>query len=269
MSDRRVSVVLGGARGIGAATARALAARGSHVVVVDRASDDPRLPYALASAADLDAALDAARRVKAQDVTVTGVVADVTDEDAMREVVAGVEDRHGRIDAVVVCAGVVAGGVPVWEMPREQVDAVLDVNLAGVVTAARVGIPALLRTRAVPCEGRFIAVASIAGTRGLPMLASYCAAKAGVLGFVRALAAELRGSGITANTVSPGSTDTLILTESARLYALPGAEAFATQQPIGRLINPMEVATVIAWLAGPDSGAITGADHTVDGGLSL
>ena len=95
----------------------------------------------------------------------------------------------------------------------------LDVNLGGVLTAARVGVPALLR-RPEPREGRFIAVASAAATRGLPMLAAYCAAKAGVTGLVRALAAELGGTGVTANAVSPGSTRTPILDESARLYGL-------------------------------------------------
>lgn len=268
MTDRRSSVVIGGARGIGAATAAALAARGDHVVIVDRASDDPRLPYALASPEDLDRAVETARAASKHGASIDSAIADVTDEDALRAVFADAAARHGRVDAVVVCAGVVAGGVPVWEMPREQVDAVLEVNLTGVVTAARAGVPFLL-DGAEPRSGRFIAVASTAGSRGLPMLSSYCAAKAGVIGFVRALAAELRGSGVTANTVSPGSTDTLILAESARLYDLPHAESFATQQPIERLIEPAEVATVIAWLAGPDSGAITGADHAVDGGLAL
>ena len=106
----------------------------------------------------------------------------------------------------------------------------LDIDLGGVLNLARVAVPALLR-RPEPRHGRFIAVASAAATRGLPMLAAYCAAKAGVAGFVRALATELRGTGVTANAVSPGSTATVILDESARLYGLPSAEAFAAQQP--------------------------------------
>jgi NAD(P)-dependent dehydrogenase (short-subunit alcohol dehydrogenase family) len=101
------------------------------------------------------------------------------------------------------------------------------------------------------------------------MLAAYCAAKAGVAGFVRALATELRGTGITANAVSPGSTGTPILDESARLYGLPSAESFAAQQPLERLLEPGEVAAVLAFLAGDGSSGMTGSVVPVDGGLAL
>jgi NAD(P)-dependent dehydrogenase (short-subunit alcohol dehydrogenase family) len=101
------------------------------------------------------------------------------------------------------------------------------------------------------------------------MLAAYCAAKAGVAGLVRALGAELGDTGVTANAVSPGSTDTPILAESARLYGLDDVGTFAAQQPVRRLLDPREIAEVIAFLAGPSSGAMTGAVVPVDGGLSL
>jgi NAD(P)-dependent dehydrogenase (short-subunit alcohol dehydrogenase family) len=86
---------------------------------------------------------------------------------------------------------------------------------------------------------------------------------------VRALALELRGTGVTANTISPGSTRTAVLDESARLYGLGTAEEFAAQQPIERLLEPAEVAAMAVWLAGPAGAAVTGADLPVDGGLAL
>ena len=128
-------------------------------------------------------------------------------------------ERWGELEAVVANAGVIAGGAPAWELARRQERAVARGLPRGVMVAARAGIPALLR-RPAPRRGRFVATASAAATRGLPGLAAYCAAKAGVAGFVRALAADLRGTGITANAVAPGSTRTPILDESARLYDL-------------------------------------------------
>jgi NAD(P)-dependent dehydrogenase (short-subunit alcohol dehydrogenase family) len=101
------------------------------------------------------------------------------------------------------------------------------------------------------------------------MLAAYCAAKAGVTGLIRALAAELGDTGVTANAISPGSTDTPMLAESARLYGLPERDSFAGQQPLGRLVSPDEVAAALVWLAGPDSSGMTGAVVPVDGGLAL
>ncbi len=256
----RTALVTGAARGIGAATVLRLAEQGYAVLAVDVAADDPALPYALGSEAEL-AAVAAKSGAEV-------FVADVRDPAALAAAVAVVERRWGGLDVAIAAAGVIAGGVPQWEVPPEQEEAVLDVDLRGVLNLARVAIPALLR-RPAPRSGRFLAVASAAATRGLPMLAAYCAAKAGVAGLVRALGAELGGTGVTANAVSPGSTDTPILAESARLYGLPEAGDFAAQQPVARLLEPAEIARVLVFLADPDSGATTGAVVPVDGGLAL
>jgi SDR family mycofactocin-dependent oxidoreductase len=263
----RVAVVTGAARGIGAATVRALANQGWAVLAVDVAADDPALPYPMGSQGELSTVVTEVNRLTGAD-RVRARVADVRDRDAVRTAVADAERWWGGLDAAIAAAGVVAGGVPMWELPPEQERAVLEVNLGGVVNLAHAAVPALLR-RPRPRSGRFLAVASAAATRGLPMLAAYCAAKAGVAGLVRALGAELGASGVTANAVSPGSTDTPILAESARLYGLPAAEEFAAQQPVGRLLDPGEIAEVLAFLAGPASGAMTGAVVAVDGGLAL
>ena len=260
----RVALVTGAARGIGAATVRALAAQGWAVLAVDRCADDPALPYRLGSRDELDTVVAGA----SADGSAAAFAADARDETALAAAVAAAETRWGGLDAAVAAAGVIAGGVPLWEMPDDQQRAVLDTDLGGVINLARAAVPALLR-RPEPRSGRFLAVASAAATRGLPMLAAYCAAKAGVTGLIRALAVELGETGVTANAVSPGSTDTPILAESARLYGLPAASSFAAQQPVHRLLAPEEVAAALAWLAGESSGAITGAVVPVDGGLAL
>lgn len=258
----RVAVVTGAARGIGAATVRALAADGWNVLAVDAVADDPTVPYPLATQGELDGVVESCGE------RVASFVADVRDASAMHAAVAEAESLWGGLDAAVACAAVIVGGAPMWELPVEQEQTVLDVDLGGVMTLARAAVPALLR-RPEPRSGRFLAVASAAATRGLPMLAAYCAAKSGVAGLVRALAVELADTGVTANAVSPGSTDTAMLAESARLYGLDSAQDFARQQPIGRLIAPAEVAAVLAFLAGPMSGAVTGTVIPVDGGLAL
>ena len=261
----RTALVTGAARGVGAATVAALAAGGWRVIAVDRCADDPALQYPLGTPADLDRVVEAARPAEGD---VVGYVADTRDPDALAAAVGEAERCWGGLDAAIAVAGVIAGGAPAWQVPREREAALLDVNLGGVLNLARVAVPALLR-RPAPRRGRFIAVASAAATRGMPMLAAYSAAKAGVAGFIRALAAELGGTGVTANAVSPGSTATAALDESARLYALPAAESFAIQQPLGRLLRPEEVAAVIAFLAGEDASGMTGAIVPVDGGLAL
>ena len=263
----RAALVTGAARGIGAATVMALAADGWRVVAADRCADDPALPYPLGSRDELDHVVARACAAAGAE-NVVAAQADTRDAGALAAAIALAEDRWGGLDAAIAAAGVIAGGVPAWQVPPEQEQAVLDIDLGGVLALARVAVPALLR-RPEPRHGRFLAVASAAATRGLPMLAAYCAAKAGVAGFIRALAAELGRTGVTANAVSPGSTATPILDESARLYALPDAAAFAAQQPLGRLLDPAEVAAVLAFLAGDGASAMTGAVIPVDGGLAL
>jgi SDR family mycofactocin-dependent oxidoreductase len=258
----RVALVTGAARGIGAATVRALAADGWSVVATDRGEDDPRLPYALGTEDELRAVTaDAEGETEA-------VVADSANLDAMTTAVGVAEERFGGLDALVAAAGVFAGGVPSWELAQEQEDAIYEADLHGVAVAARAGIPALLR-RPEPRRGSFLAVSSAAAGKGLKYVAAYSAAKAGVEGMVRGLATDLGGTGITANAIRPGSTETPILAESARVYGVDPLEFKEHQPALGRLIRAEEVADAIVFLAGPGGAAITGGVIPVDGGMAL
>lgn len=257
--NQPVAVVTGAGRGIGAATARTLAGAGWRVVVVDVAADDPSIPYALSTREQLDAV--------AAECDGLAVVGDVRRQEDMDRAVAAAVESFGGLDAAVAAAGVMAGGVPSWSTADETWDALMGVNLEGVWRLARSAVPALL-DRPEPRQGRIVAVASVAGTTGMPLLGAYVASKHGVLGLIRSMAAELASHGITANVVSPGSTDTHMLVATADIYGLADPAEFAIHHPTGRLVRPEEVAALIGWVASPESSGVTGAVLAVDAGMS-
>jgi SDR family mycofactocin-dependent oxidoreductase len=253
--------VTGAARGIGAATVDRLVADGWSVVALDACADDPAVPYGLATRADLDG-LVARHRDR-----VVPVIGDVRRRADLDAAVATALERFGSLDAAVGCAGVVVGGPPAWATDEATWAVLLDVNLGGVRRLAEAAVPALL-ARDAPRQGRFVAVASAAGMLGLRRLSGYVASKHAVIGLVRALAADLAGTGVTANAVCPGSTRTAVLEASARVYGLDSVEQFDGHQLLERLLEPEEPAALIAWLCGPDASGVTGAALAADGGMT-
>lgn len=251
----RVAIVTGAARGIGAATARALHADGWQLVLVDRCEDDPALPYPLATKNELDAV--------ARETDAIACVADVRSQEQLDAAVATAVESYGGLDAAVAVAGGIAGG-DAWTMDESTWDVMLGVNLEGVWRLARAAVPALLDRG----SGRFVAVASAGGTLGLPLLSAYSAAKHGVIGFVRSLAAELGPRGITANAVAPGSTRTAMLDASAAVYGLTDVDEFASHHLLERLVTPQEVAATIAWVCSAAASGVTGAVIPVDAGMT-
>ena len=255
------AVVTGAARGIGAATVDALVKAGWNVVAVDVGADDPTLDYALATPSDLDEL--SARHGDA----VHTMLGDVRNPADMRAAVDEAVRRFGGLRAAVAAAGVISGGPPLWETPDAQWDVLFDVNVNGVRRLATAAVPVLLRD-AAPRQGRVVGVASAAGSLGLRRLSGYSASKAAVISLMRSLAADLAGTGITANAVCPGSTKGPMLDASAAVYGLGSAEAFAGQQLVERLLEPSETAALIAWLCSPEAGGVTGAALPVDGGMT-
>ena len=258
-----VAINTGAARGIGAAGAGQRAGQGGQLVLVDRVADDPDLPYPLARPEDLDAVV---ARCGGPDRALA-VAADVRDQAGLDRAVATAVERFGGLDAAVAVAGAIAGGSEAWLTSDETWSAMLSINLEGTWRLARAAVPAIL-ARPEPRHGRFVAVASAGGSVGLYLLSAYTAAKHGVVGFVRSLAAELAPHGITANAVAPGSTQGAMLDASAAVYGLSDSDDFAQHHMLLRLLEPDEPASLIAWLCGPQSSGITGAVLPVDAGMT-
>jgi len=267
MSSPGVAIVTGAARGLGSEVARALALDGWRLMLVDSCADNPAIPYPLAQERDLEETASACRAVAAHTSDIETGMADVRLQDQVDAAVQRAVESFGGLDAAVAAAGVIAGGSPGWHTSDEMWRAILDVDLTGVWRLARASIPALL-SRNEPRHGRFIAIASAAGIRGFPMLAAYTAAKHGVIGLVRSLSAELGETGVTANAVCPGSMDTAMLAASAQIYGLDNVQEFARYHASKRLLQPAEVAALVAWLCSAASGGMSGTAIPVDSGMT-
>ena len=263
-AEDRVAIVTGAARGIGASTATALARQHWRLVLFDRCADDPALDYPLATPEELDAVVLACG---GSDGRAIGVVGDVRDQGALDAAVATATERFGQLDAAVAAAGCIAGGDPAWTTSEALWSTMISVNLEGVWRLARAAVPALL-ARPVPRDGRLVAISSAGGSVGLPLLSAYVAAKHGINGLVRSLAAELGPQGITANAVAPGSTTTAMLTASSAVYDLPDTDGLILQHLLERALHPDEVAALVAWVCSPASSGVTGAILPVDAGMT-
>jgi SDR family mycofactocin-dependent oxidoreductase len=247
----RVALVTGAGRGIGAATVRALADSGYGVVAVDSCAGGEHglagVDYPLAVPPNLE-------QFGRYDDRVLAVRADARDPQALGAAVRQALDRWGRLDAVVAAAAVISGGNLQWETPVAELDALWDVDLKGVWHTAAATIPHLL-AQPDPSGCRFVAVASTAGSEGLFHLSAYTVVKHAVVGLVRALAADLVGTGVTAAGVAPAATDTRMLAATAAIYGLDDVAELA---PGGRVLEPAEVAATVAFCCSREGGVVNG-----------
>ncbi len=240
----RAALVTGGASGIGLATARMLAARGARVAVLDRE------PAGTGSG-------------------LTGVLADVTDDGAVRRAVGAAVAALGGLDILVNNAGVGAAGT-VADNPDDEWHRVLDVNVVGIARVSRAALPHLRRAAAARGQAAIVNTCSVAGLAGLPQRALYSASKGAVYALTLAMAADHVREGIRVNCVTPGTADTPWVGRLLDAAPDPAAEraALEARQPMGRLVSADEVAAAIAYLASPLAGATTGTALAVDGGLA-
>lgn len=243
-----VMFITGGAIGIGRATAFAFAKAGHHVVVTDVLETE---------------GAEVAKAIVAAGGSAEFHALDVRSTEAVDAVVAGVEQRHGAIDAVILNAGI-AHRVPLSRMTDEKWDHTLDIDLKGMLRVARAALPGM-RTRG---SGTITALSSIMGVAyGWSEHVHYSAAKAGVIGMVRAMAVELARQGIRVNAVAPGYIRTAQALSEEHSLGAEGLEAAAAFIPMGRIGEPDDIADVILFLSSNAARYITGQTLVVDGGL--
>lgn len=243
----KVAVVTGAGAGMGAAVARRLASEGASVAAFDR---------------DGAAAAAIAKEVNGEPFEV-----DIRDSAAVRVATEGVTERFGGIDVLVNVAGVVRyGEVP--DFAEDEWDLVLDTNLKGTYLTAKYAIPAM-RARG---GGAIVNFASVQAFASQPLVAAYSASKGAVVAMTRTLALDHAKDNIRVNCVCPGSVETPMLRYGAQQLDNERDPAevmkeWGSLHPIGRLIQPEDVAGLVAFLVSDDAGVITGAPHFVDGGL--
>lgn len=240
MSDP-VAVVTAGADGIGAATARAFVSAGHRVVLVD--IDAQQLESTKAAIGE-----------RAQ-----AVVADVTDEATVQAVVDGVIDRHGRIDALVNVVGGSRPGKTAVDLTVAEWNELLALNLTSTFLMCRTVIPHMERAS----SGTIVNVSSGAGVRGMARNPGYCAAKAGVAAFTRALAIDHGPNGVRVNCVAPGPVSTPLMKRNRTPDEIASMGRLAL---VGRIAEPDEIAATIVWLASDAASYVMGQTIEVDGG---
>jgi NAD(P)-dependent dehydrogenase (short-subunit alcohol dehydrogenase family) len=238
----KVAIVTGAGSGIGAATARRFHEEGAKVVLADISGAQEVLAKELGEGA-------------------LSVEADVTKGESVQAMIAAAVDAFGRLDVLYNNAGIDGEIHPVAEMPEEAWDQVQAINLRGVFLGIHYAIPEMLKTGG----GSIINTASMAATVAFPAMSSYCAAKGGVIMLTKTAAAEYAAQGIRVNAISPGTIQTAI---TAHLPA-DMINAIIERNPVGRIAQASEVASLAVFLASDESGFITGADHLIDGGYTL
>ena len=239
--DGKVVLVTGGTRGIGRACVERFVAEGARVAWCGAREESVRQ----------------AREQLGSDTL--GLLCDVGESAAVNEMIRTVEETLGPIDILVNNAGISRENL-VPRIRDEEWDSLLRINLDGVFYCCRAVSRSMIQRR----RGRIINIASVLGYRGQAGQAHYCASKAAVIGFSRALARELARRQITVNVVAPGYT----LTDMTAAMAHSVVEQLLSAIPMGRAIDPREIAAAVAFLASEEAAGITGITLPVDGGLT-
>jgi 3-oxoacyl-[acyl-carrier protein] reductase len=242
----KVAVVTGGSRGIGSASAQALAAQGAHVVVGFASRE--------AAAAEVVAG------IRERGGSAEALHLDVARTEPTEAALAAVAKQHGRLDILVANAGVSLDGL-LLRLKDEDLEQTLAVNLKGALASARAAIRSMMRAR----YGRIILMSSVVGEMGNAGQVAYSASKAALLGIAKSLAREYASRGITVNAITPGYVETdmtAALTEAQR-------GAMLATVPLGRPATAAEIAAAVVYLASEEAGYVTGHALRINGGMYM
>jgi 3-oxoacyl-[acyl-carrier protein] reductase len=244
--EGKVALVTGGSQGIGESIAHALGAAGAHVVVAARSEDR---------------AAAVARAIASSGGRAEALRLDVTDPTSVSQAFKAIVEKHGKLDVLVNNAGITDDGL-ILRMSKESWDKVVGTDLTGVFLCAQEAAKVMLKKRVA---GRIVNITSVVGLMGNSGQTNYAAAKAGVVGFTKALAREIGSRGITVNAVAPGYIETAMtgaLSEEQK-------KALVGQIVLGRLGTGADVAGAVVYLASDAAAYVTGTCLNVSGGLYI
>jgi 3-oxoacyl-[acyl-carrier protein] reductase len=245
MSDKRVAVVTGGARGIGRAIVMELLKQDKQVAVIDLNADNLAELQSVAKEAGFE---------------VITKCCDITKTDQLEEILKGIADEHGTIEILVNNAGITRDKL-MMQMDENDFDIIMNVNLKAAFMATKTVLRGMIRNK----FGRIVHISSVAGVMGQAGSANYAASKAGLIGMAKSIAREVGKKGVTANCIAPGFIDTEMTS------ALPDMvkQAAMAVIPLKRMGKPEEIAQAVAFLCSDSAGYITGQVLCVDGGMAM